>query len=124
MLTVETAADLAAHAGQVTGHSGWRGIIQDMIRDFAELTGDDHWIHVDVERAARDMPDGKTIAHALMMGALIPRLQREIYTIRRRGRGRNHGYDRIRFAAQDSNPPDLPDYSELISRLRSGVFGP
>ncbi len=106
MLTVETAADLAAHAGQVMGHSEWRRITQDMIRDFADLTGDDHWIHVDVERAARDMPDGKTIAHGLMMVALIPRLQREIYSIRRRGRGLNYGYDRIRFTAPvpvDSN---------------------
>ena len=106
MLTVETASALAAYAGQVMGHSGWRRITQEMITQFAELTGDDHWIHVDVERAARDMPGGKTIAHGLLMVSLIPRLQREIYTITARGKGLNYGYDRIRFTAPvpvDSN---------------------
>lgn len=106
MLTVETAADLAVHAGQVMGYSEWCRITQEMIRGFSELTGDDHWIHIDVERAARDMPDGKIIAHGLLLVSLIPRLQREIYTIRQRGRGLNYGYDRIRFTAPvpvDSN---------------------
>ena len=33
-----------------------------MVNQFAELTGDDQWIHVDVERAARESPFGTTIA--------------------------------------------------------------
>jgi acyl dehydratase len=97
MLTVEHAIDLRAHAGQPIGSSGWFTIEQQHIDDFARLTGDDNWIHVDTERAAREMPGGKTIAHGLYVLSLIPWLQRGIFDIRRRGRGLNYGYDRVRF---------------------------
>jgi len=99
MLTVEHATDLKAYEGRELGHSGWVTITQRDIADFARLTGDDHWIHVDVERAATAMPGGKTIAHGLFVLSLIPALQRQIYQIRQRGRGFNYGYDRIRFIA-------------------------
>lgn len=97
MLTVEHAIDLQLHAGRPIGSSQWFTIEQKHIDDFARLTGDDNWIHVDTERAARDMPGGKTIAHGLYVLSLIPWLQREIFAIRKRGRGLNYGYDRIRF---------------------------
>lgn len=97
MLTVERAIDLQGQAGRVMGSSDWFTIEQSQIDDFARLSGDDHWIHVDIERAAREMPGGKTIAHGLYVLSLIPRLQRAVFEIRRRGRGLNYGYDRIRF---------------------------
>lgn len=96
-LTLDHARDLAAHIGKPLGVSDWVSIEQSAIDAFAAVTGDDHWIHVDVARAARDMPDGKTIAHGLYLLSLIPRLQRQLYDIRRRGRGLNYGYDRVRF---------------------------
>lgn len=99
MLTVEHATDLKAYEGQELGQSDWVTITQRDIADFARLTGDDHWIHVDVERAGTAMPDGKTIAHGLFVLSLIPALQRQIYQIRKRGRGFNYGYDRIRFVS-------------------------
>lgn len=99
MLTIEHARDLQAHVGSVLGHSHWMSIEQDDIDAFARLTGDDHWIHVDVDRASQEMPEGKTIAHGLYILSLIPRLQRDIYRIVHRGRGLNYGYDRIRFLA-------------------------
>jgi len=99
MLTVDTAGELAAYTGQPLGRSGWVDINQAAIDDFARLTGDDHWIHVDVERAAREMPGGRTIAHGLYLVSLMPRLQRDIYAVTNRGRGLNYGYDRLRFVA-------------------------
>jgi acyl dehydratase len=97
MLTVERAIDLQHHGGRPMGSSDWFRIEQQHIDDFARLSGDDYWIHVDTERAAREMPSGKTIAHGLYVLSLIPWLQREIFAIRRRGRGLNYGYDRVRF---------------------------
>jgi acyl dehydratase len=96
MLTVERAIDLQNHAGPL-GVSHWFGIEQQHIDAFARLSGDDNWIHIDTERAAREMSGGKTIAHGLYVLSVIPRLQREIFEIRRRGRGLNYGYDRVRF---------------------------
>lgn len=100
MLTVEKAADLAAHAGTLLGRSDWVTVDQSMIDAFAHLTGDRHWIHVDVQRASRDMPDGRTIAHGLLLLSLIPDLQHQIYAVEQRGAGLNYGYDKIRFTGQ------------------------
>lgn len=99
MITVETPMDLKAHEGRDLGHSEWTAVDQTMLASFAALTGDDHWIHVDTARAAAEMPGGRTIAHGLLVLSLGPRLQRQIYTIRRRGKGLNYGYDKLRFVA-------------------------
>jgi acyl dehydratase len=97
MITVETPMDLKAYEGQELGRSEWMTIDQKMLSAFAAVTGDDHWIHVDTERAASEMPGGKTIAHGLLVLSLGPVLQRQIYAIRRRGKGLNYGYDKVRF---------------------------
>jgi acyl dehydratase len=97
MLTVERAIDLQPHAGRPMGSSDWFRVEQPHIDDFARLSGDDNWIHIDTGRAARDMPGGRTIAHGLYLLSLIPWLQRQIFAVRRRGRGLNYGYDRVRF---------------------------
>ena len=97
IVDVEHARDLAAWSGRSLGATPWSAITQATIGAFADVTGDDHWIHVDTERAAREMPGGRTIAHGLLLLSLIPALQRQIFHIRRRGRGLNYGYDRVRF---------------------------
>lgn len=99
-IAFEHAADLAAHVGGAPlGTSDWVRLDQEKVDAFAALTGDDHWIHVDTGRAQREMPQGRTIAHGFLVLALIPFLQRDIYTIRRRGKGLNYGCDRVRFTA-------------------------
>lgn len=99
MLTVDHALDLKSHSGEVLGYSQWQTVPQKAIDGFAALTGDDHWIHVDVERASREMPEGRTIVHGLYLLGLVPALQRQVYAIRNRGRGLNYGYDRVRFVS-------------------------
>ena len=74
MIEVEKPSDLAAHVGQVLGVGEWMTVDQPMIDMFAEATGDHQWIHVDVERAKREMPGGKTIAHGWLTLSLVPRL--------------------------------------------------
>jgi acyl dehydratase len=96
---VETPADLAAYVGRTLGASDWVAIDQSKIDAFAALTGDDHWIHVDVERAAREMPDGKTLVHGFLTLSLIPYLQRSVFSVSRRGRGINYGCNRVRFTS-------------------------
>ena len=100
MLEVERPADMKAHIGEKIGTSEWVTVDQAMIDKFAEATGDHQWIHVDVERAKREMPGGKTIAHGYLTLSLVPRLAQTIYRIRRRSRGLNYGSNRIRFTGQ------------------------
>lgn len=99
MLEVETPADMDGHVGTVLGVSEWVAVTQAMIDTFAEATGDHQWIHVDTERAAREMPGGKTIAHGYLTLSLLPRLSQDIFAIRRRSRGVNYGLNRVRFTA-------------------------
>jgi acyl dehydratase len=99
MLTLNTPSDFLQHVGRDLGESDWFTIEQRHIDGFAELTGDDFWIHVDVARAQREMPQGKTIAHGLFVLSLVPHLQRQIFKVTRRGKGLNYGSDRVRYIA-------------------------
>ncbi len=99
MLHLDTPADFLPLVGQKLGTSGWFTIEQSHIDGFAQITGDDFWIHVDVERARREMPGGKTLAHGLFTLSLVPKLQRDIWKVARRGKGLNYGSDRIRYTA-------------------------
>ncbi|MBW4984416.1 MaoC family dehydratase [Mameliella sp. CS4] len=99
MLILQTPMDFVARRGASLGATDWVEITQDKIDAFAELTGDDHWIHVDTDRAAAEQPDGRTIAHGLFLLALAPRLQRQLFRIERRGAGLNYGYEKVRFTA-------------------------
>ena len=97
MLTLETPKDVFRHIGQELGPSDWLTVTQEMIDKFAEATGDHQWIHVDVERAKREMPGGKTIAHGYLTLSLLPRLAPTLMKIEKRRRGLNYGSNKIRF---------------------------
>lgn len=99
MKSVATPDDMVALVGTEIGVSDWVTVDQPMINAFAEVTADHQWIHVDVARAAREMPDGKTIAHGYLILALIPRLINSLYEVRNRKRSINYGLDRVRFIA-------------------------
>jgi len=58
-----------------------------MIDKFADATGDHQWIHVDVERAKREMPGGKTIAHGYLTLSLLPRLAPTLLKVNKRQAG-------------------------------------
>jgi acyl dehydratase len=100
VIEIERPADLSQYIGTEIGVSDWFTVDQAIIDKFAEATGDYQWIHVDVERARREMPGGKTIAHGYLTLSLVPRLAQTIYRIRRRSRGLNYGSNRIRFTGQ------------------------
>src|SRR5579884_792564 len=97
MLELDRPADLLAYAGKEIGTSDWYTVTQEQIDKFADATGDHQWIHVDVERAKRDMPGGKTIAHGWLTLSLVPRLAATIYRVKNRSRGINYGANRVRF---------------------------
>jgi acyl dehydratase len=97
MLVLETPRDLLQHVGRELGPSEWLTVSQDMIDKFADATGDHQWIHVDVDRAGRELPGGKTIAHGYLTLSLLPRLAPTLMTIEKRRRGINYGSNKVRF---------------------------
>ena len=99
MLEVQTPADMAAYVGKKIGSSDWLLIDQKRIDDFAKVSGDENWIHIDVERAKRELPNGKTIAHGMLTLSLVTFLGAEISRVIERSRGINYGSNKVRFTA-------------------------
>jgi acyl dehydratase len=93
-----TIPELRGRVGEEIGVSEWREISQERINDFARVTEDDQWIHLDGERAQRESAYGTTIAHGFFTVSLLPVWFRE--TVNLRGRMTiNYGFNRLRFPA-------------------------
>src|ERR1700751_322274 len=97
MIELERPADLAQYVGKEIGVSDWFTVDQAMIDKFADATGDHQWIHVDVERAKKEMPGGKTIAHGFLTLSLVPRMASTLLEVQKRSRGINYGSNKVRF---------------------------
>ena len=87
--------DLSSLVGQELGVSDWVEITQERVNQFAEATGDHQWIHVDVERATREI--GGPIAHGYLTLSLIPFLGAGLLRVTGVTRGINYGSDKVRF---------------------------
>ncbi|MEU1887936.1 MaoC family dehydratase [Micromonospora sp. WMMD714] len=94
--TIDTPDDLLELVGAELGVSAPRVVTQQQIDQFADVTGDHQWIHVDVERA-RSGPFGSTVVHGFLTLALVPRLLADILAVRTFSMGVNYGLDRVRF---------------------------
>ncbi len=88
-------SDLPKLVGQEVGVSDWLEIDQDRVNKFADATGDHQWIHVDVERATREI--GGPIAHGYLTLSLIPYLSSGMLPVKGVTRGINYGSDKVRF---------------------------
>jgi acyl dehydratase len=85
--------------GQTIGPCEWREVSQADIDDFARLSGDDQWIHVDVERAKTESPFGVTIAHGNLTLSMIDGMRLALIKATGFKLGVNYGWDRVRFPA-------------------------
>jgi acyl dehydratase len=103
--------DLKSAIGSEIGASDWMQVTQQQIERFADATGDDQWIHVDVERAKRELPGKTTIAHGLLTLALAPEFIRGVARIKGLKRTLNYGANRIRYLAP------VPSGSRLRGRV-------
>jgi acyl dehydratase len=98
MATTATPRELLDLAGRPLGVSDWREVPQSDVDMFARATGDEQWIHVDVERAAAG-PYGSTIAHGYMTLALVAPLLSEVLAVEGASMAVNYGLNRVRFPA-------------------------
>jgi acyl dehydratase len=95
-----TLAGLNERVGQELGMSEWVTIDQPRIDTFASCTGDQQWIHVDVERAKRESPFRGPIAHGYLTLAMVAPLAMQIGVIPTdAAAGLNYGIDKVRFLA-------------------------
>ena len=91
-------ADLASHAGKEIGLSEWMRIDQARIDQFADVTEDHQFIHLDATRAAAETPFGGTIAHGFLSLSLLSRMAMDIaFVLDGMTMGINYGFDKVRF---------------------------
>ena len=88
-------SELPGLGGAALPSSSWHLISQEQIDRFADAAGDRQWIHVDVERARREI--GGTIAHGFLTLAMLTPLSAETLDFTGVSRRINYGFDRLRF---------------------------
>lgn len=98
MLVLNGLDEVKSYVGKELGVSEWHTVTQELIDRFAEVTGDDQWIHIDVERA-KQTPFGGTIAHGYYTLSLAPRFSYDMFSLQGFAFGVNYGLNRVRFPA-------------------------
>jgi acyl dehydratase len=99
LATINGIEEASAMVGKTIGPCEWRTVTQAEIDDFARLSGDDQWIHVDVERAKRESPFGQTIAHGNLTLSLIDGMRLDLLQSTGFKLGVNYGWNKVRFPA-------------------------
>ena len=110
-------ADLQAHVGAVLGTSEWILVDQARIDQFASVTGDNQWIHVDPRRAAAG-PFATTVAHGHLTLSLLPVMVMTAFKVGDVRMTVNYGLNRVRF------PAPVPVGSRLRGHFKLLTFEP
>jgi len=97
MKLITSIDDAVATVGSELGVSDWMEIDQKRINDFADVTGDHQWIHIDVERAKTESPFGAPIAHGFLTLSLIPALSKDNFRFENVKLAINYGLNKVRF---------------------------
>ena len=97
--TRTTLAELPGLTGTELGTSDWVEVAQQRVNLFAEATGDDQWIHVDVERANRESPFGGPIGHGYLTLSLLIPMWSQVLVVTDVGMAVNYGLNKVRFPA-------------------------
>lgn len=94
--------DIAALQAKISDEFGpWSEsllITRETIQDFADMTGDHQWIHVDVERAKKESVFGEVIAHGFLLLSMATLIKNSTdYRIVGYGNALNYGMEKVRF---------------------------
>ena len=97
MTVINSVEEFLALKGCCLGESNWLEIHQDMINQFASVTKDNQWIHIDPQRASKESPYGISIAHGYLLISLIPFFLTQIIKINNLDRIINYSIDKMVF---------------------------
>ncbi len=107
----------SAALGQSEGTGEWFEVTQDQVNQFADVTLDHQFIHIDPE-AAKATPFGGTIAHGFLtlsmlvhLGASIPQDPARFAGVLM---GVNYGFDKVRFVSPVPVGSRIRASSELV----------
>src|SRR5689334_24516430 len=106
---VTTIADAPLRVGRQVGPTEWRRMTQEQVNQFAEVTGDRNFIHVDPQRA-RATAFGGTIAHGYLTLSLLGPISQQLLVVTDAATSINYGLNKLRF------PGPLPVGAEFRGR--------
>lgn len=93
---------LTSRIGESSAPTDWFEVTQDRINEFAEVTMDHQWIHID-EARAKTGPFGSTIAHGHLTLSIMGHLPKSVVERGPQLEGQkltiNYGFDKVRFPA-------------------------
>ena len=118
-IIIEKPHDILDMVGTALGPTDWLRIDQQQVDTFAELTKDQQWIHVDVERATAG-PFGGTIAHGYLVMSYASHFLESMIDVRGYGFGVNVGSDRLRFVAPVPTGSRIRGRGEIIAAEEKG----
>jgi len=120
---IKSIEDAKSLEGREVGVSDWITVDQERIDRFADATDDFQWIHVDKERAARELPNGKTIAHGYLTLSLIPTLTAGFVRVENLARALNFGCNKVRFYTMVPNGSRVRGRATVLqARKRGGAL--
>jgi len=111
MRVIASLEELKALVGQEVAVSDWAEITQERVDQFAHATGDQQWIHIDVDRAAKESPFGGTVAHGFLTLSLLPMLMANAVSMPDVKMAVNYGLNKVRF------PSPVPVGSRLRAHM-------
>jgi acyl dehydratase len=96
-IIINSFSSFEQYLGKEFGVSAYHTVTQEQIDLFAKATLDHQWIHVDAERAKKESPYGKTIAHGYLSLSILPYLWNQIVEVNNIRMLVNYGIEKLRF---------------------------
>jgi len=110
---VTTIADAPLQVGRKVGPTSWQTMTQERVSQFAEVTGDHNFIHVDPERA-RETPFRGTIAHGYLTLSLLAPISQQLLVVTDAATSVNYGLNKVRFPAPLPVGADFRGQGEVL----------
>lgn len=123
-IIIKGIADIKNHIGKIAGPSKWLMVTQKMITDFAAATLDFQWVHIDTEKAKKNLPGGKTIAHGYLTMSLASHFFYELIKIENVQSLFNYGFNKARFISPvpvDSKIRLMAQLTKIEEQANGGV---
>jgi acyl dehydratase len=120
MKVITSVDEAESLVGQELGVGEWHEVDQKRINEFADVTGDHQWIHIDIERAKTESPYGTTIAHGYLTLSMIPVMSKDNFRVENAKMAINYGCNKVRFLAAVPSGGRIRARSELVEAAKVG----
>ena len=104
--------ELPDYENKELGQSDWMTMDQERINDFAKATNDYQWIHIDEEKAKKELPTKSTIAHGFLTLSLMTHLGETVWEVKDASQIINYGLNKVRFLSM------VPSHSRIRLKMK------